>query len=66
MQVIETSADGLKREFTITIPARDLEHEIIRRLDNIKLAIPLEEITYLPTLATQTVERLPLTFTRRV
>jgi len=39
--------------------------EIIRRLDNIKLAIPAEEITYLPTLATQTIERLPLTFTRR-
>jgi len=39
--------------------------EIIKRLDNIKLAIPVEEITYLPTVATHTVERLPLTFTRR-
>jgi len=39
--------------------------EIIRRLDNIKLAIPAEELSYLPTLATQTLERLPLTFTRR-
>lgn len=39
--------------------------EIIRRLDNIRLAIPEEEITYQPTLATQTVERLPLEFTRR-
>jgi len=39
--------------------------EIIRRLDNIRLAIPLEELTYLPSLATQTLERLPLTFTRR-
>lgn len=39
--------------------------EIIRRLDKIKLAVPPEELTYLPTLATQTFERLPLTFTRR-
>lgn len=39
--------------------------EIIRRLDNIRLAIPVEEISYLPTLATHTIERLPLTFTRR-
>ena len=39
--------------------------EIIRRLDNIQLAIPLEELTYLPTLASHTLERLPLTFTRR-
>ena len=40
--------------------------EIIKRLDNIRLAIPAEELTYLPTLATQTLERLPLTFSRRV
>ncbi len=39
--------------------------EIIKRLDNIKLAIPVEEITYLPTLATHTIARLPLTFSRR-
>ena len=39
--------------------------EIIRRLDNIRLAIPESELTYLPTLASQTLERLPLTFTRR-
>ena len=39
--------------------------EIIKRLDNIQLAIPVGELTYLPTLATQTLERLPLTFTRR-
>lgn len=39
--------------------------EIIKRLGNIKLAIPVEDITYMPTLATQTVERLPLTFSRR-
>lgn len=40
--------------------------EIIKRLDDIRLAIPVEEITYLPTIATQTVTRLPLTFSRRV
>lgn len=39
--------------------------EIIKRLDNIRLAMPAEELTYLPTLATQTLERLPLTFSRR-
>ena len=39
--------------------------EFIRRLDNIRLAVPVEELTYLPTLASQTLERLPLTFTRR-
>ena len=39
--------------------------EIIRRLDNIQLAVPVEELTYLPTLASHTLERLPLTFTRR-
>lgn len=39
--------------------------EFIRRFDNIRLAIPAEELTYLPTLASQTLERLPLTFTRR-
>jgi len=40
-------------------------HEIIKRLDNIRLTIPVEELTYLPSLATQTLERLPLTFSRR-
>jgi cytochrome P450 len=40
--------------------------EIIRRLDNFQLAMPVEELTYLPTLGTQTLERLPLTFTRRI
>jgi cytochrome P450 len=39
--------------------------EIIKRLDNIKLAVPIDQITYLPTLATHTIERLPLTFSRR-
>jgi len=35
MQVTETSADGLKHEFTITVPADDLEQEITRRLGEI-------------------------------
>ena len=39
--------------------------EFVKRLDNIKLAIPVEEIRYLPTVATRSIERLPLTFTRR-
>jgi cytochrome P450 len=39
--------------------------EIIRRLADIRLAIDPSEIAYLPTLATHTVERLPLTFRRR-
>jgi cytochrome P450 len=39
--------------------------EFIRRLENISLAVPREDLTYLPTLASQTLERLPLTFSRR-
>jgi cytochrome P450 len=39
--------------------------EIIKRLDNIRLAIPADEIRYLPTLATHTIASLPLTFSRR-
>ena len=35
MQVTEVSADGLKREFTVTVPADDLEQEITRRLDEL-------------------------------
>jgi cytochrome P450 len=39
--------------------------EIIKRLDNIQLAIPVEQISRLPTLATHTIASLPLTFSRR-
>lgn len=39
--------------------------EIIRRLTDIRLAVPEEELTFLPTLATHTFEKLPLTFRRR-
>jgi cytochrome P450 len=39
--------------------------EFVRRLDQIRLAIAPEEIRYLPTVATRSIERLPLTFSRR-
>lgn len=39
--------------------------EIIRRMDSIKLAVPLEEIAYVPTVATHSIASLPMTFTRR-
>jgi cytochrome P450 len=39
--------------------------EVVRRMDNIKLAIAESDITYLPSVATHTIERLPITFTRR-
>jgi cytochrome P450 len=39
--------------------------EIVKRLENIKLAIPAEEVTYLPTVATHSIARLPVTFSRR-
>jgi trigger factor len=35
MNVTETSADGLKREFKITIPAGEIEEQIARRLDEV-------------------------------
>src|SRR5215471_13463428 len=41
MQVTETSADGLKREFKITIPAGELEHQIRERLDQLSRTIRL-------------------------
>ncbi len=39
--------------------------EIAKRLKDIQLAIPSDQITYLPTVATRSIERLPLTFMRR-
>jgi cytochrome P450 len=36
--------------------------EIARQMRNIKLAIPKEDIRYLPTVATHTIESLPITF----
>ena len=39
--------------------------EISRRMADIRLAIPASEIGYLPTVATRSIERLPITFRRR-
>ncbi|MDH4041073.1 MAG: cytochrome P450 [Gammaproteobacteria bacterium] len=39
--------------------------EIVKRLDNIRLDIAPEDIKYLPTIATHSIEHLPLMFTRR-
>lgn len=39
--------------------------EIARQMADIKLAIPEDEIRYLPTVATHTIESLPITFTPR-
>jgi trigger factor len=39
MQVTETSAEGLKREFTITVPASEVEDRISRRLGEIAQAV---------------------------
>jgi hypothetical protein len=37
----------------------------VRQLKNIRLAIPESEITYTPTVATHTIESLPITFEKR-
>lgn len=39
--------------------------ELIRRIKDIRLAIPVEQIKYLPTVATHSLESLPLTLSRR-
>ncbi len=39
--------------------------ELIKRLGDFKLAIPLEDVKYQPTVATRSIESLPMTFTRR-
>lgn len=39
--------------------------EVIRRLAVLRLAVPARELAFLPTLATHTLERLPLIFDRR-
>ncbi|CAN7329236.1 cytochrome P450 [Phenylobacterium sp. LjRoot219] len=38
--------------------------EVVRRLGDIKLAVPAEQLKYLPTVATRTIKELPLTLTR--
>src|SRR5579862_6021922 len=39
MNVTETSAEGLKREFKIIIPASEVEDKIVRRLDELGRAV---------------------------
>src|SRR6202035_107288 len=39
MQVTETSAEGLKREFKITVPATEVEDQVSRRLGEIGQSI---------------------------
>lgn len=39
--------------------------EIIKQMKNIRLAIPENEISYMPTVATHTIESLPITFEAR-
>jgi cytochrome P450 len=39
--------------------------ELVRRIGDIKLAVPVEDITYLPTVATHSIAHLPLTLSRR-
>ena len=41
MQVTETSADGLKRELTIVIPAAELEEKVTSRLQQLGRSIRL-------------------------
>ena len=40
MQVTETSAEGLKREFKITVPATEVEDQVSRRLGEIGQSRP--------------------------
>jgi len=44
MQVTETSAEGLKREFTITVPATEVEDQISRRLGEIAQSVRIPVI----------------------
>lgn len=39
--------------------------ELIKRISNIKLAIPVEEIAFQPTVATHSISSLPITLSRR-
>jgi trigger factor len=41
MQVTETAADGLKREFRVVVPATDLEARVNERLDDLKGRVQL-------------------------
>lgn len=39
--------------------------EIVKRIEQIRLAVPVEQIKYLPTVATHSIQHLPLTLSRR-
>lgn len=63
-----TFGAGIHRCIGIALARMEIRvaaQEIIRRLDDIRLAVPESELRYLPTLGTHTLESLPLTFTRR-
>ncbi|KHK90261.1 cytochrome P450 [Novosphingobium malaysiense] len=42
-----------------------MAREIARRFADVQLAVPSGDITYMPTVATRTIEALPITFSRR-
>ncbi len=61
-------SSGVHRCVGLSLARMELKvaaREIVKRLDNIKLAIAPEDIRYLPTIATHSIESLPITFTRR-
>lgn len=63
-----TFGAGIHRCIGATLARMEIRiaaQEIIKRFDNIKLAIPVDEIQFLPTLATHTIVSLPLTFSPR-
>lgn len=63
-----TFGSGIHRCVGVALARMEIKvvaQEVIRRLQDIKLAVPPEQLTFLPTLATHTLERLPLTFKRR-
>jgi cytochrome P450 len=59
---------GVHRCIGISLARMEIKvaaREVIKRLKDIRLTIPVEDIEYLPTVATRTIKELPLTFTRR-
>lgn len=63
-----TFGSGIHRCVGIALARMEIKvaaQEMIRRLTDIRLAVPDTELTFLPTLATHTFERLPLLFRRR-